>query len=64
MDYGGFMTKLIGAQEVAERLDVPPSWVYRWSREGKLPSVKLGKYLKFDPKKIEEWIGDQTKEGI
>jgi len=50
------MTNLIGVHQAAKKLDVHPSWIYRWSREGKLPSVRIGKYLKFDPAKLEIWI--------
>ena len=57
------MTRLIGVKKVAERLDVPLSWVYRWSREGKLPSIRLGKYLKFDSQQLENWINEQAKNG-
>ena len=58
------MTKLIGVNEAAERLAVPPSWIYRWSREGKLPSIRLGKYIRFDPAKLERWIHKREEQVI
>jgi excisionase family DNA binding protein len=57
------MTTLIGVHEAAKRLDVPLSWVYRWSREKKLPSVRIGKYLKFDPVELERWIRQREENG-
>ena len=58
------MTTLIGVREAAKRLDVPLSWIYRWNREGKLPSVRIGKYLKFDPVKLELWIRERENSAI
>lgn len=45
------MNRLIDAKELAEKLGVPTSWVYRAAREGRIPSIKLGKYVRFDPEK-------------
>ncbi|MGI8462321.1 MAG: helix-turn-helix domain-containing protein [Solirubrobacterales bacterium] len=52
-------SKLITADEVAELLQVPKSWVYRACREGALPAVRCGRYVRFDPADIERWIDDQ-----
>jgi len=41
---------LLTVQEVAEVLKVPVSWVYEHTRPnctGKLPYIKIGKYLRF-----------------
>ena len=48
--------KLLKAEEVAERLDVPVSWVYYAARTGLLPCVKAGRYKRFRPADIERWI--------
>lgn len=52
---GGLMT----ADEVAERLQVPRSWVYRAAREGDLPSVRCGRYRRFDERDVDRWIAEQ-----
>ena len=51
--------KLLTADEVARLLQVPKSWVYRACREGALPAVRCGRYVRFDPADIERWIGEQ-----
>jgi len=51
--------ELLTADEVAERLRVPRSWVYRAAREGDLPSVRCGRYRRFDEGDVEQWISRQ-----
>jgi excisionase family DNA binding protein len=46
---------LLTAAELAERWQVPASHVYRLAREGGLPSVKLGRYVRFRLDLIERW---------
>lgn len=53
------MTELLTADDVAERLHVPTSWVYRAAREGDLPSVRCGRYRRFDEGDVERWISRQ-----
>lgn len=52
---------LLTAEEVAELLQVPKSWVYRASREGILPSIHLGRYVRFDWADVSRRI-DQQKD--
>jgi excisionase family DNA binding protein len=47
---------LLTADDVAERLGVPRSWVYRAAREGDLPSVRCGRYRRFDEADVASWI--------
>jgi excisionase family DNA binding protein len=47
------------AKEVAKRLQVPTSWVYRAARDGVLPSVVCGRYRRFDPRDLDRWIEEQ-----
>jgi excisionase family DNA binding protein len=37
---------LLTMQQVAERLNLPKSCVYELARRGKLPSVRIGKYVR------------------
>jgi excisionase family DNA binding protein len=50
---------LLTVQEVAHICKVPVSWVYeRTRRRGfeRIPHVKLGKYLRFDPSEVWGWL--------
>jgi excisionase family DNA binding protein len=53
--------KLRDADYVAERLGVPRSWVYRAARRDALPSIRCGRYRRFDERDIEHWIDGQRK---
>ena len=50
--------KLVGAQDVAEMLDVSVQRVYDLARQNLLPHVRLGRIVKFDLDRIEQWIAD------
>lgn len=40
-------TRLLTAEDLAERWSVPKTHPLRLAREGKLPCVRLGKYVRF-----------------
>lgn len=48
--------QLMTAQEVAGRLGVPASWVYEQSRQGRIPTVQVGRYRRFRREAIDAWI--------
>lgn len=45
-------SKLLGVNEIADWLQVPPSWVYAHADE--LGAYRLGKYLRFEPSRVLE----------
>ena len=47
------VTRLLTADELAERWQVPKSHIYRLTREGKIPAVKLGRYYRYRVESIE-----------
>jgi excisionase family DNA binding protein len=51
--------RLLTADDVAEMLGVPKSWVYEQSRRGRIPTVELGRYRRFRQEAIEEWVREQ-----
>lgn len=51
--------RLLTAEQVAEMLGVPKSWVYEQSRRGAIPTVTLGRYRRFRLEAIEEWIKER-----
>lgn len=49
------MNRLLTAQEVAQLLSVPTSWVYAEARAGRIPHVRMGRYCRFARDSVEEW---------
>jgi excisionase family DNA binding protein len=49
---------LLKIKQVAELLQISVHTAYKWVESGKLPSVKLGYNLRFDPDRIEKFIAN------
>jgi predicted DNA-binding transcriptional regulator AlpA len=52
-------SKLLTADELAARWQVPRSWVYAASRTGRIPTLRLGHYCRYRLEAIEEWEAAQ-----
>jgi len=52
-------SKLLTPEELSERLQVPRSWVYEQSRQGNIPTHKLGRYSRFI---LAEVLASQKKD--
>jgi len=50
------MTRLLTADEVAERLGVTKGWVWAQARAGRIPHVQLGRYRRFREEALEAWL--------
>ena len=48
--------RLLTAEEVAELLAVPVSWVRESTRSGAMPCVRLGRYVRFERAAVEGWL--------
>ena len=55
---GHSTAELLTPEELAEKLKVPRSWVYEQSRQGNIPTHRIGRYIRFD---LEEVLGSQHK---
>jgi excisionase family DNA binding protein len=45
---------LLTSEALAQQLSVPVSWVYEQSRQGRIPTHKIGRYLRFDLAEVIE----------
>lgn len=57
--------ELLTHEEIAERLKVPASWVYEKTRKrcrNPIPSIPMGRYIRFDWDAVVKWLEDQAKE--
>ena len=51
--------RLIDIEAVSEQLGVCIKTVYGWIHMRRIPFVKIGRLVKFDPKDIETWITER-----
>lgn len=57
------MEKLLTVHEISNFLGVKPSTVRKWVHLGFIPHVKLGRAVRFEKRKIEDWVSDLSQEG-
>jgi excisionase family DNA binding protein len=55
--------RLLSAEDVAELLGVPKSWVYEQSRLGRIPTITLGRYRRYRRDAIEAWLLENESKG-
>ena len=53
-DDGHKESGLLTPEELAEKLKIPVSWVYEQSRQKKIPTHRLGRYIRFDIREVLE----------
>jgi excisionase family DNA binding protein len=51
----GVPDRLLTAEQLAARWQVPKSHVYRLTREGRIPTVRLGRYYRYRLAAVEAW---------
>jgi excisionase family DNA binding protein len=49
---------LLAPEDLAEKLNIPVSWVYEQSRQGNIPTHRIGRYIRFD---LREVVKSQNK---
>ena len=53
---------MLTVKDLMRRLNVPRSWVYEAAARGELPSLKLGKYLRFDARDLRAYVDAKRSE--
>ena len=54
---------LLTAEQVGKLLGVPTSWVYEQSRQGRIPTVTLGRYRRYRAEAIDKWLEELERSG-
>ncbi|MCM8797822.1 MAG: helix-turn-helix domain-containing protein [Candidatus Omnitrophica bacterium] len=49
-------------EEVSKYLKIPKSTLYKLSQQGKIPSCKIGKQLRFRKSSLDKWISQKENE--
>jgi excisionase family DNA binding protein len=55
--------KLFTAGELAGRLNLPESWIRSEERARRIPSFRLGKYVRFRLSDVERALAERQREG-
>jgi excisionase family DNA binding protein len=50
------MQRALTASELAAILAISPITVYKMAKAGRLPSLRIGTAVRFDPRAIAEWL--------
>lgn len=53
---------LINVKQLSESTGLSVFTLYSWINQRRIPYVKVGRLVRFDPKKIEKWIEEKTVE--
>jgi excisionase family DNA binding protein len=48
--------RLLDANEVAELLAVPVTWVRQETRAGRMPCLELGRYRRYEAEAVHAWL--------
>jgi excisionase family DNA binding protein len=51
---------LLTVDQLSELLAASPKSIYAWVKQGRLPVVRLGASVKFDPFVIAKWLRDRA----
>ena len=52
---------LLDAKGASDLLNVPASWVAAEARAGRIPHVRLGRYVRFEPEVLREWCRERQR---
>jgi len=53
---------LINVKQLSELTGLSVFTLYSWINQKKIPYVKVGRLVRFDPRRIEKWIEGNTVE--
>ncbi len=54
----------VGVEKIAETLSVKVGWVYKAAANGTIPSLKCGKYRRFDTEAVIDALSDDNDDCV
>lgn len=57
------MEKLLKVEQVAERLQISKSLIYKWVQYRYIPHIKVGSIVRFRRNNLEKWLSIKFKKG-
>jgi excisionase family DNA binding protein len=55
-------TPMLDRKQVAKMLHVSESTLWGWVKQRRIPFVRIGSMIRFEPDKLEKWIKSKTQE--
>ena len=55
------MERLFTVKELSDIINVRESTIYAWVSQERIPHIKLGKKVLFDPSEIEKWVKEHRR---
>ena len=52
--------KYLTVSEGSELLQLSKGHVFAQVRQGRLPAIRLGRAIRFDPEVLRDWLGDHS----
>lgn len=53
---------LINVRGAAERLGIPPGYIYDLVKQRRLPCIRVGRYLRFSVASLQRWMDEQERD--
>jgi excisionase family DNA binding protein len=50
------LNKLLTVKEAADFLQITENTIYLWARNGKLPCIRFGSSIRFDPEELKKGV--------
>ena len=52
---------LVSAEAIAKLFDVDSTWFLTRARENRIPHIRIGKYIRFDPDEVRKFLDEKSK---
>lgn len=56
-------TRPLTVTQAAAKLGMHPQTLYRWTRTGSMPVMRIGGALRIDPHTLAQWVEDRSLDG-
>ncbi len=54
-------SRLLEADDVAQYIGMTTDWIYREVRAGRMPHIRLGRYVRFRRESIDAWLSTRER---
>ncbi|MFZ0378751.1 MAG: helix-turn-helix domain-containing protein [Solirubrobacteraceae bacterium] len=55
------LSRLLEADDVARYIGMTTDWIYREVRAGRMPHIRLGRYVRFRLESIDAWLAARER---